>query len=328
MTRTISCKFWHTNPEMETELSDNSYFLALSFNKNIIYNLKENSALTIGYIQLDSYIMTNYFIYNKGKTYSLSNEPLILMKHHLLINYENFVFVYYESSGKYCENALFYKPNRVTFINEGSLFNSNYSKSYHGKDFALPISMEFFHEKDSHSKKSLKNLRIKSPFICYKNEYNASIILKEAEDGQFLESLIGDKEFIKALKDCKNKLGELMRVEYFIDVDFQKLHNKFNEIMKSNKSNNRITTELKNKIESDSDKTKKDYKLKIKKDLVTLEDYENYYLFNGIFMYPDSIPYHEYQINEEQKISKGEEEYLKKYEDIIEKARRRHEGED
>ena len=264
-----SCKFWCVNPEMETESSDNSYFLALSFNKNIIYNLKENSALTIGYIQLDSYIMTNYFIKDKYKTYSLSNEPIILMKYHLLLNYENFLFIYFESLPNGTNaNSLFYKPNRITFINEGHLFNMSCSEALSGNDFAFPIFIEFFHEKDSHSKKSLKNLRIKSPIVCYKNDYNASIILEEAEDGTFLESLIGDQEFIIELKKFNNKLGELMKIEYFTDIDFHNLHEKFNKIMKLNKSNNLIITELNNENESDSDKTKKGNKLKSKKDLL------------------------------------------------------------
>ena len=55
--------------------------------------------------------------------------------------------------------------------------------------------------------------------------------------------------------------------------------------MKNKKENN-------NNINSYNNKQKK-----IKQELITLEDYENYYLINGNFIYPDSIPYKFYRSN-------------------------------
>ena len=316
------CKFWYANSELNSP--SNSYLLALNFNKNIIQNLKENSALTIGYLQLDSYILTNYFIEDKMNSYSLSNEPLILMKYHLLINYDNFLFIYSESSSG--ANANQDNKNRVTSINERCLFDSNRSEYFSGNDCGLVISIEFFHEKDSHSKKSLKNPKIKSPIVCYKNDICGSILLKESEDGRFLESLIGERDFIKALKDPKNKLGELMKLEFFIDKNFEKLHQKFNEIMNKNKS--KIIIEPEQNIEEESDSKNNEIKFNEsnkKTELVTLEDYERSFLKNGLFIYPDSLPYHECSIDEvPEPLPKGEIEFLNKYKKEIERGKKAH----
>ena len=87
------------------------------------------------------------------KIYSLSNEPLVLMKYHLLINYDDFIFIYNEpSKNGISNNYNNNKRNRVTFINERQLFNGNNSEYFKGKDKALPISIELFNKKDSHSK--------------------------------------------------------------------------------------------------------------------------------------------------------------------------------
>ena len=123
------CKFW--NIKNYKENSNNSYALALTFNKNIIKNLKENSALTIGYLQLNSFILTNYFIENPNKTYSLSNKPLILIKYHLLKSYEDFLLINSESpKGTFRTNDSFNKENRVTVINERILFDDDGSEYF------------------------------------------------------------------------------------------------------------------------------------------------------------------------------------------------------
>ena len=185
--------------------------------------------------------------------------------------------------------------------------------------------MEFFHEKDSHSKKSLKNLKIISPIVAYNNKKCLSEILDESEDGRFIESLIGDPEFIKELKKYKNKLGELMDIKYFIDKDFKQLHKKYEEIMKKNESKLSNKESKIKKDESDKIKTKKVLKHKTIEELITKEDYEEYYLRDGRFIYPDSLPWHEYSINEElPEKSPGEKEYLQKYAKEIEIGRKLH----
>jgi hypothetical protein len=210
----------------------------------------------------------------------------------------------------------------VTVINERILFDDDGSEYFLGKNKAFPIFMEFFHEKFSNSKISLKNLKVKNPIVCFKNENNIYKIFEESGDGISLESLIEDNEFIEELKKYDNKLGALMKVEYFVDKDFKKLYQKYKEIIKDNKSN-----EIKEKNEILKNKTDKKniIKKKKKEELVTLEDYENYYLVDGNFVYPDSLPWHEYPINEKPPPKPlGEIMFLKKYEKAIEIGRKLH----
>ena len=65
--------------------------------------------------------------------------------------------------------------------------------------------------------------------------------------------------------------------------------------------------------------TEKEYrKTDIKEsELKKLKDFENYYLEDGKFIYPDSIPYREYPLGEQFLISDGERDYRLKYQDEI-----------
>ena len=324
------CKFLYLNGKNIDE--KNSYLLAIKFNKDVINNLTEISALTKGYIQIDSFILKNYFLEEIKKSYTFSNEPISLMKYHLLINYDNFIFINYKKqNNNYITNAEYDYLNRITIINELGLFNDDCSEYFIGKNKAFPISIENFHEKDSHAKKDFKNSEIESPAVCYVEK---TIVRKSPENGKFIESIIGKQSFIRELKDSKNNLGDLMDTKYFVDKDFKKLHEKYDEVINSNKKK-KIDKNSENKNKSDLTKLKKDKTISIEMknnnqenikyttedSLETLEDFENAYLVNGYFVYPDSIPIHEYAIGEEPKpISKGEQEYLDKYRPIIEEA--------
>lgn len=188
-----------------------------------------------------------------------------------------------------------------------------------GKDNALPISIEFFHEKDSHSKKNLKNAHSTSPVYCCKN--SDIDVLEEPEDGKFIESIIGNKALISDLKNPANNLGELMKVEYFIKDNFEELNKRYNDLMANrvhsnsesfSKINFEETDKIKHSLEDQKIKKKEESELK------TLEDFENYYLINGKFIYPDSLPFHHHIYGENpQEISKGEKEYLEKYKNAI-----------
>ncbi len=301
---------------------DNAYLLAFKFNIDVIQNLNDKSILTKGYKQLDSYILTNYLLDDKNireeKTYSLINEPISLMKYHLLMNYENFVIIKYEPNYTSIKiNSEQDDSNRVTFLNERAVFDHSGSKKLKGEDNALPISMVFFHE-NSHSKKSSKNNDIKTHLSCYIDNQNT--ILKEREDGKYIESLIGDKNFIDNLKDPFNKLGVLMKVDYFIKEDFNELYEKFTKIIPKKIKTSQKLSHQKN-VESDPLETdsiiEEDKKSKKEDELVTLEDFEEYYLEDGIFVYPDSIPFHKYPYGKKIEISEGEKAYLEKYKEQI-----------
>ena len=310
-------RLFYLKPNMK---KNNSYKLAMNFNQNIIKNLNERSALTSAFLQLDSFILYNYLI--DKETYTLTVEPLILMKNHLLLNYEDFIFINYQDSNDNIKASQNQK-NRITFINEKSLFSSTDSESFYGKNDAFPVSIEFLHEKDSHAKKSLKNLHIKSPISCFKNNRNET--LKEAEDGKFVESIIGEKDFIIELKNPENKLGELMKIEYFTSENFDELKSRFKELNEIETKKIENIFQKYNQNVSDMNEIKgKVTERKKPNELKTLKDYEDTYLCNGKFCYPDSVPFHSCKHGDKIVICEAEKEYLDKYKDIIEKAKLKH----
>lgn len=319
----LICKFVYIDESLP---EDNAYYLAFNFNINIIKSLTEKSALTEGFLQLDGYILKNYNLENIELTYTLSNEPLITMKQHLLSNYENFIFIIQEEPVNGYDIKASQDPrNRITSINERSLFKKNDSIDLYGKNNALPITIEFFHE-NSHSKKHLKNKYINSPKICSIN--NKVQKLKDAEDGKFIESLIGDSNFISQLKNPRNNLGELMKMEYFIDENFYKLHSKYKELLPTTiliekksegKANNLYDHDFEELPEIDNTKKYED-----KKGEKNLEYYENKYLFDGTFNYPDSLPYDSLFVKDNEDICEGQRQYLEKYAEIIQKAKLLH----
>ena len=105
-----------------------------------------------------------------------------------------------------------------------------------------------------------------------------------------------------------------MRVIYFTSENFERLKNKYNEIINpktKNISGNKI-------IESDGLDGSKKKKINIKdEELKTLKDFEDYYLENNEFIYPDSIPYQGHRLGDTCKMSQAEKEYREKYKDQI-----------
>ena len=59
-----TCKFYYIDEENIKR--NNSYYLVLNFNKNVINSLREKSILSQGFLQLDGYILKNYCI-EEGK---------------------------------------------------------------------------------------------------------------------------------------------------------------------------------------------------------------------------------------------------------------------
>ena len=217
---------------------DSPYLLAKEFNIKEITNINEKSRLFLAYLQMDSYILHNYSL-NKEKSYSLSIEPLFIVKHHLLENYDDFFFI------EYYENKAFashYLNERITVINETNLFNNDINSLKNlkeKKDSAFSISMEFRHEKNSHQKKNIRNRFENSPIyycdngnikkLIYFNEKNQNV----GEDGKLVESFINsDPNIIRILKD-KKIFGELLDYYLFIQKDFSLMNNKINEILKN-----------------------------------------------------------------------------------------------
>ena len=63
--------------------------MAYKYNIEEIQKTTESSRLFMGYLQFNSYILTNHLI-KEEKSYSLLIEPLFMIKNHLLQAYEGF----------------------------------------------------------------------------------------------------------------------------------------------------------------------------------------------------------------------------------------------
>ena len=329
-------------------LEDNSYKIAINFNKKMINELEENSRLFIPFIQLDSYILYNYK--KDCYSYTFSLEPLIITKKQLLSSYDDFIFTYREK----CKNnqltlATQYTKNDVTAINEYSLFPSNNdcdSEELCGNDRAVPISVYLLHERNGHLKKDKENKRNTTPLFYYKENEIAEInknyqkinklsgVIK-GEAGHLVDYFIRYKTENLYLELIKNhNFGDIINnVKLFTSKTFEGLANEIKKktIKKSFSFFDLFSNEnaKKNEIPNDSQKINENYEKQIEEKeppKESLEYYEKNYLFYGkFFVYPYSIPMDE---NEEKEISIGKRKYLEKYKDAIIQGRKKHYGED
>ena len=128
------------------------------------------------------------------------------------------------------------------------------------KNYAMPISMEFRHEKNGHMKKSLKNKHLYSPILYLKNGKVNSLIYKEinnikvGESGKIIEKCINeDPNIIRELKLVKI-YGEILDYKLFIKKDFNELKKKMDEIRNKNTTNKEL---MDFKISLNSDKDEK-----------------------------------------------------------------------
>ena len=188
---------------------------------------------------MDSHILYNY--HKKAYSYSLSIEPLFILKYHLKSTYEGFFFYENINNDKLAWTE---KDLNVIVINNLNLFeNSKYSEIIYiedendAKHHAFGISMVLRHESNSYKKKNLKNKYIPCPIYYCVNGETKEIIYKEKDiykggDGIMIESLIlDDRNLILSLtKDFI--YGDLFEVKYFIDKDFSELKEKMLQIRK------------------------------------------------------------------------------------------------
>ena len=133
------------------------YYSAYKFNLEEIKNIDEYSRFFLGYLQIDSYILINYNINPNDCSYSFSIEPLFILKHHLISNYEDFFLIESHDNDRIAWTDIEY---RITVINKLNLFQRSKEKdiSYITNEKSLKnhtfgISMVFRHEKNSHQKK-------------------------------------------------------------------------------------------------------------------------------------------------------------------------------
>ena len=220
------------------ELNENSpYKLAYVNNRKEIEFLNENSYLFFCYMQLNSFILTNYLA-NKEKSYHLTMENLFILKQYLLPSYKKFFVIEDTNENKFASFSEYFK---IIKINEKLLFPDykyNEVKDYNNinisKDLAVPISNCFRHENNGHRIRSLKNPNINSPTIYFKREGMKKLLYSKegkinGESGQIVESFIGTKEEIYNI-DCSRHLGDILDYNYFIQENFDNLKNKIKEL--------------------------------------------------------------------------------------------------
>ena len=259
-----------------SELNKNSpYVLADELNKNEIKNLTEFSRYFAAYLQLNSFILKNYYI--NEPSYSFSLELLFVMKHYLLSSYEDFIFTSSEQSGDYTYMS---ELHDITVINEQKIFSKeiNYESIRKlddpnlSKDFAIPISFVFKQEKYSHQKRRNKNQNIFTPFAFYKDgklerikqeiKINKDKIIEKRENGRMLESYLSEDNKVLALLKNIPIFGELANHIYYIQKDFSELMNKFEEIKEKKKKYFIDKKDSLNKLFDIFDKKEKNTQLK------------------------------------------------------------------
>ena len=236
--------YFHFLPNSENQDND-PYLLGYKFNIEELQNMDEFSRLFFAYLQLDSFILYNYFI--EQSTYSFSLEPLHIMKYHLIQNYDEFYFIDRNNPDKYaCQTC----DEKITVINENSLFMNKiqfFNDKMEGKNleesknYAWSISMENRHKRNSHQKRANEIQRKNSStYFCRDLKY-FEIVKDEkeptvGESGRMVKSFISpEPEFIKELK-IQSIYGDLLNYKYFIGNDFKNLFEKIKEIQEKKKT--------------------------------------------------------------------------------------------
>lgn len=232
---------------LSKEKNDSAYLLAQKFILEEIDNLNEFSKLFQGYLQMDSYVLFNYKI--NAYSYSLSIEPIFIVKYHLKSNYEGF-FILEEKN----DNILGWTEPRenITIINEKYLFEkseiidpSHIQDEIQLKHCAFGITIVLRHEDNSHKKKNLDNKEIDSPLYYCEDGESINITknnsqIDKGEDGILIESLI-TKDYKIIISLAKDFIyGELLDYRLFIQKDFSELLKKINEIKEKHLSNSSI----------------------------------------------------------------------------------------
>ena len=255
------------------------YVLVNEFNKDKIKLLNEFSRYFSAYLQLDYFILENYYIDEPNFSFSL--ELLFVMIHYLLSFYEDFIFLSIEDSEEYTYIS---EQHNITIINEKKYF---YKRSYKkirnlddidiSKNFALPISFKFRHEKNSHLKRRNKNPRVFSPFAFYKDgkfekikekiKVNGIEIKEKGECGKMVGRYLSEYNRIFTLLKNIPIFGELLDYKYSVEKDFSRFLKRLEEIKKSNK---KYFLDKKDSYYQLYDKKESNIKLKKKKFLICM----------------------------------------------------------
>ena len=226
------------------ELEENSpYKIAINFNLEIIKNLEEESFLFLPYLQLDSNVSDNLII-NDGekKCYTLSIEPLFILKQHLLSVYDKFFYIINNCQLKYF--ALHFININITAINEFYFFPDykgtkvrEINSQPDSNNLAFPISMEMIHLKSSHQKSVLKYYLEEEPKLYFDGKKLNTLIVngkKKGEAGRLIESFINNESKIYEMKLSRH-LGSLLDYKLFVSKTTDRLNDIMLELDKKKK---------------------------------------------------------------------------------------------
>ena len=223
------------------------YLLAYNFNVEQIKNLTEYNPLFQAYLQFDSFEAYNYI--HRRISYTFSLEMNFMIKYRLLSAYEGFFIIKRKSSGEY---AYLDFKTKITVINEASIFDDNkvdirkIDNMIDGKNCAIPLVINFAHEKSGHFKFLFKNDFDSSPFIYFKRlrieiEMDIKNGTIDGETGKIIENFIcGDSEIIDQLSN-NFIYGDLLDSKYF-NGNEEELIKAVTEKYKQHLNNNKIET--------------------------------------------------------------------------------------
>ena len=129
--------------------------------------------------------------------------------------------------------------------NNNDIYNTVYYQPENIDDYAFIINILFIHENSSHNKEKLLNLNIESPVIYLNENFIRDFMLlddnlERGEAGFFVENFIAEPKIMDKLIDPQNKLGKLLKVEYFIENNFDKLLEKFNSLTEKYEKNSSV----------------------------------------------------------------------------------------
>ena len=227
---------------------NNPYRIANNFQFEIIENITEESCLFQPLLFFNSYIMDN--IYRGGfkfvklikPAYSISMLSLELIKEHLRKSLKNYFFVLkkYNKADKRNYNASIHKFSKIVIYNENILLaNKNYDKMYQIdkstmtfeskfiKTFTFTLNLENLHEYFSHGKENIINIK-ESPTLYFDRNFKLSYIFNQklpnyGEAGRLMENFIAEQNIIEEMKKSIYDMGNYLEVKFFVDKDFNKL---------------------------------------------------------------------------------------------------------
>ena len=226
-----------------SKLKQNSpYLIAYKFNKDQINNLNEFSPLFQAYLQLDSYKAYNYIHQSDSHTFSM--QLIFMMKYQLLSTYEQFFYIKNEQNDEY---AYLDNKTKITVLNQLAIFGENFDEddiknTEMEYNYAMPISINFLHEKSGHYKYLLKNSNSLPPLFYFKG---LKIKIKiDYIEGNFVgESGLIIQDFIYDDENIINELltnfiyGHLLKKKYFGEKDFKNLNEAIKKQIEQNKIN-------------------------------------------------------------------------------------------